>query len=135
MVMEALSSYQPGTSRHLPRLRDAWETRRNAEMYPPPDGGYGQGGAGGPSPSRDRYSGSGYGSESRYEPYPRTSGGRSDTYNGSPGLHRSGMDAPSQNPVVVVPGSVSVPGVPGGMPTVLIQQPDGRLVQVNTALC
>lgn len=135
--MDSLREYDAGSSRSIPRLKDQWESRRQAEMYPPPDGGY-TGGAGGPSPSRDRYSGGGGGGGgSRYEPYPRrgpsASSGGSDPYggpsHGGPPMHAG--DAISPSPMVVMPGGMQAPNIPGQMPTVLIQQADGTLVQAQ----
>lgn len=134
LLMDSLREYDAGSSRSIPRLKDQWETRRQAEMYPPPDGGY-PGGAGGPSPSRDRYGSSGGGS--RYEPYPRrgpSNSGGPDPYNGpsghgGPPMH--GGDAIAPSPMVVMPGGMQAPNIPGQMPTVLIQQADGTLVQAQ----
>lgn len=137
LLMDSLREYDAGSSRSIPRLKDQWESRRQAEMYPPPDGGY-PGGAGGPSPSRDRYGSSGGGS-SRYEPYPRRgpsgNSGGPDPYNspsghgGLPPVH--GGDAIAPSPMVVMPGGMQAPNIPGQMPTVLIQQADGTLVQAQ----
>lgn len=136
LLMDALREYDAGSSRSIPRLKDQWESRRQAEMYPPPDGGYpgGSGGPGGPSPSRDRYNGG----SNRYEPYPRRGpgggSGAPDQY-GGPGGHGGppmhGGDSISPSPMVVMPGGMQAPNIPGQMPTVLIQQADGTLVQAQ----
>lgn len=124
LLVEVLTEYNSADSRSIPQLKEAWEQRRAAaEMYPPQDGGYG---AGGPSPDRGRYSAYGPSGDSRYEPYPR-SGGR---------MHQGGggVDEVNTNNMVVMPNAVQVPNIPGGMPTVLIQQADGSLVQVRVAV-
>lgn len=120
LLVEVLTEYNSAESRSIPRLKEVWEQRRAAEMYGPSDG-YG---AGGPSPDRGRYSAYGPSSDSRYEPYPR-SGGHS---------MRGGGDEVNTSNMVVMPSAVSVPNIPGGMPTVLIQNADGSLVQVVTML-
>ena len=135
LLMDALREYDAGSSRSIPRLKDQWESRRQSELYPPPDGGY-PGGAGGPSPNRERYPGGG--GSSRYEPYPRrgasSSTGGPDPY-GAPASHTGppmqGGDAMTPSPMVVMPGGMQVPNIPGQMPTVLIQQADGTLVQAQ----
>lgn len=121
LLVEVLADYNSADSKTIPRLKEAWEQRRSAEMYGGPDAGYG---AGGPSPDRGRYA---YGpsSDSRYEPYPRS--GRN--------MHGGGgSDEVNTNNMVVMPNAVQVPNIPGGMPTVLIQQADGSLVQVQQLL-
>lgn len=118
LLVEVLADYGSADSKTIPRLKEAWEQRRSAEMYGGPDAGYA---AGGPSPDRGRYA---YGpsSDSRYEPYPRS--GRN--------MHGGGGgDEVNTNNMVVMPNAVQVPNIPGGMPTVLIQQADGSLVQAQ----
>lgn len=148
LLVDVLQEYDASNSRSIPRLRDLWDSRRAAELYPPPDsqysgggaGGPSGGGAGGPSPARERYSAYAGSSDSRYEPYPPRNTGPSSRvhYNpsgpgptGHPGTGMGGEEITVQAPMVVMPGAVQVPNIPGGMPTVLIQQADGTLVQVR----
>ena len=122
LLVEVLSEYNAGDSRSIPRLQEAWDQRRGEDMYRDGGGSSGGYGAGGPSPDRGRYGGY---SDSRYEPYPRSGGGR---------MHHGGGGGDNEvgaTNMVVMPNAVNVPNIPGGMPTVLIQQADGSLVQVR----
>jgi hypothetical protein len=144
MVVDNLAQYDPTGSETIERLRARWEQRRVAESFAPPDvdvGGEG-GSRGAPYGGRSDSRG-GYGGNDRYEPYPRSGGRRSggrydyDSRRGSYGGDLRGAGAvpagvPSAGPVVVMQGGQAYPqGMAGPMPTVLMQQPDGSLLQVQ----
>jgi hypothetical protein len=124
--MDTLRQYNAAESSAIPRLRDEWDARRTQEGLPDSYSGLGATGRGGRSSASSR---------DRYSPYGSAPGGRGGFPSGR-GMSVPARSAvqmvPSAAPLVAVPGAVGThPGIAGQVPMVLMQQPDGSLVQVQ----
>ena len=124
--------YQPRGSEAMATLRERWEAKRAEAGLLEPYGGGGGSSRGG--------RGGGYGGgRERYTPYGRNEPGgyrggdpgRARDVHGAAAGYAGGMPAPA--PVVMVPaGGAAYPqGGMGAVPTVLMQQADGTLVQMQ----
>lgn len=134
-ILRLFRSFDAASSRAIARLRETWDKWRGdgesdsaAAASAASAGGRAPSSSAAPPHLGDRSSGA---ETRRYEPY--SGAGRAQaTYSAAtPRGSEQPQTSPSGHPLVVVPQGSHVPGIPGPLPTVLIQQADGTLVQVR----